>query len=97
MIDVNRDFPFDFTYKPSCLRSETSRALQLLFINNLIVMTITFHGGQQSISYEWGDMYNCRNHFLAPDYHAMHAVAHILNRYSGRSRGISQVQEASTM
>lgn len=84
LIDVNRDFPFDYQKGPyRCLRSETSRAIQKLFSHNLFVATITFHGGGRSISYEWGDYYNHKSKARAPDYYAMKDIAESMNRFSG--------------
>ena len=84
MIDVNRDFPFDFIQPPYlCLQSETSRALQILYNHNIFVATITFHAGMQSISYEWGDFYNQRRHAFAPDHYAMKEVADAMDRFCG--------------
>ena len=84
LIDVNRDFPFDYAKGPYlCLRSETSRAIQKLFSHNLFVATITFHGGGRSISYEWGDYYNHKIKARAPDYYAMKDIAETMNRFSG--------------
>lgn len=83
-VDVNRDFPFDYIKGPfSCFRSETSRGLQLLFTHNMFVATITYHGGQRSITYEWGDMYNNHLKSMAPDYYAMKDIAEAMNRFSG--------------
>lgn len=81
---MNRDFPFDQTVLPyRCLQTETSRALQLLYTHNMLVATITFHGGMRSISYEWGDYYNHGKRASAPDYEAMKDVASLMNRVSG--------------
>ena len=83
-IDVNRDFPFDYKQGPyTCLRSETSRAIQKLFSHNLFVATITFHGGSRSISYDWGYYYNKKLKSRAPDYFAMKDIAESMNRFSG--------------
>ena len=84
-MDVNRDFPFDLTKPPyKCFMSETSRAVQVLFNNNMIVATITFHGGMQSISYEWGDFDNRDKKANAPDFYAMKDIAESIGRYCGR-------------
>ena len=83
-IDVNRDFPFDLLNPPfKCFMSETSQAIQVLFNHNMIVSTITFHGGMQSISYEWGDFYNRDKKAKAPDMYAMKDIAESMGKYCG--------------
>ena len=85
-IDVNRDFPFDYSRPPYlCFQSETSRVIQELFYHNMFVATITFHGGDKSITYEWGDFFHNAPKFAgstAPDHFAMHSIATGMNNFS---------------
>ena len=53
-IDVNRDFPFDYTDPTQCMQSIAARTLNEVFRENLIQMALTFHGGTEMIGYEWG-------------------------------------------
>ena len=85
-MDVNRDFPFDYTSGPyHCLRSESSRALQELYFHHMFMAAVTFHGGMKSITYEWGDTFNRKLHSTAPDHLAMKSIAEKMNLYSGES------------
>ena len=88
-IDVNRDFPFDYIRPPYlCFQSETSRIIQELFYHNMFVASITFHGGDKSITYEWGDYFHKSPRFAgttAPDHFAMHAIATSMNDFSNGS------------
>ena len=85
-IDVNRDFPFDYTSPPyNCFQSESSRAVQELYYHNLFMATITFHGGMQSITYEWGDGYNKQLRAKSPDHFAMKSVSELLNQFSNHA------------
>lgn len=84
VVDVNRDFPFDYPHPPyHCFQSETSRALQILYTHNMFLATITFHAGMQSITYEWGDYYNRNKRALSPDHHSMKDVAEAISRFCG--------------
>jgi hypothetical protein len=49
--DPNRDFPFE---QPNCMRTVTARAINECWRDSLFQLAVTFHGGQQSITYEWG-------------------------------------------
>lgn len=85
-IDVNRDFPFDYTSPPyNCFQSESSRAVQELYYHNMFMATITFHGGMQSITYEWGDGYNKQLRAKSPDHFAMKSVSELLNQFSNHA------------
>jgi hypothetical protein len=50
-VDPNRDFPFE---QPDCMRSVTARAINECWRESLFQLAVTFHGGQHSITYEWG-------------------------------------------
>jgi|LauGreDrversion4_2_1035121.scaffolds.fasta_scaffold193259_1 hypothetical protein len=75
--DINRDFPYN--NDPSkCMNTIAARVIYKLFVNNLFVTSITFHGGTNSITYPWGSL----NHILkngdgaeAPDHVALDSLA----------------------
>ena len=51
----------------------------------MFVATITFHGGDKSITYEWGDEFHNSPRFYgstAPDHFAMHSIAIGMNNFS---------------
>lgn len=55
-IDPNRDFPFDLENNRSpSLQTTTAQLLDEIFKDNVIIGTITFHGGENSITYPWGN------------------------------------------
>lgn len=57
--DINRDFPYN--QDPSmCMNTIAGRVLYRLFVENLFVSSITFHGGTNSITYPWGS----NNHLI---------------------------------
>lgn len=51
--DPNRDFPYNTNEK--CFKTSTAIVVDKIFRDNLIVGTLTFHGGDNSISYPWGN------------------------------------------
>lgn len=52
-LDPNRDFSFD-NQSSQCMRSITARSINELFLKYLFQMSMTYHGGVESISFEWG-------------------------------------------
>ena len=60
-LDPNRDFPFDVLPKDGCLRTTTAQIIDAIFRRYLIVGTITFHGGDNSITYPWGNFAHAKN------------------------------------
>lgn len=54
-LDPNRDFPFDTAAGIKCFKTSTALLIDAIFRKNLIVGCITFHGGDNSISYPWGN------------------------------------------
>jgi len=51
--DINRDFPYN-TESESCLNTIAGRVVHELFVDNLFVSCLTFHGGINVIGYPWG-------------------------------------------
>ncbi len=50
-IDPNRDFPYykdDFNTTDKCMRSITGRTVNEIFRENIITLSITFHGGMEA-------------------------------------------------
>lgn len=53
-IDINRDFPFNREKDNKCFSSLAARVVSKIMTENIIVGTITYHGGTETISYPWG-------------------------------------------
>ncbi len=53
-IDPNRDFPFDVIDKSQCMQTIAGRSINELFRRHLFQIALTFHGGMEVVSYEWG-------------------------------------------
>ena len=74
--DPNRDFPYN-NQASRCMNTVVGRTVYRLFVENLFVSAITFHGGTNVVSYCWGSL----NHMLdrtraaeAPDHTALHLL-----------------------
>lgn len=83
--DPNRDFPFDQTSKESslCMRTIAARTLNEIFLDHLIQMSVTFHAGMESITYEWGAQ-SVPNNKLSPDFYAEDTIARGLSNFAGK-------------
>jgi hypothetical protein len=82
--DPNRDFPYDQPEGNKCFVTSTARLLNAIFRENIIVGCLTFHGGDNSISYPWGNF----AHKLQPisgDQVAFSNVAKILQTVAGQN------------
>ena len=83
--DPNRDFPFDQEHPVrsfSCLETVTARLVHRIFYHyKAIVAGITFHAGDQSISYPWGS--KSHEGDTALDQPAFHLIAKELQKVGG--------------
>ena len=80
-VDPNRDFPYDHG-DSACLESLTARVIRHIFYHYTNIKSgITFHGGEQSITYPWGSYSHAGQH--APDDKTLKAIATELQRVSG--------------
>ena len=75
--DPNRDFPFNQKEENKCLLTSTGKIINEIFINNMIVACLTFHGGETSITYPWGAPSHSENPQTA-DQNAFYDVAEML-------------------
>lgn len=79
--DPNRDFPFDQDPR-ACMQTVAARLVHRIFTHyGRISAGITFHGGDQSITYPWGSKSHVGE--LAPDQPSLHLIAKELQRVSG--------------
>ena len=73
-VDPNRDFPYN-NDRHLCMNTVVGQTVYRLFVENLFVSAITFHGGTNVVAYNWGS----NNHIVsgrkaaeAPDHIAVH-------------------------
>jgi uncharacterized protein YsxB (DUF464 family) len=52
-LDPNRDFSFD-NFERFCMRTITARSINELFLKYLFQISMTYHGGIENITFEWG-------------------------------------------
>jgi Zinc carboxypeptidase len=83
-IDPNRDFPFDRKDDKDCLQSIAGRSLYQLFIQRIVQMTITFHGGMEAVAYEWGAPSRTG---VAPDAVSQEQISNLYSRFAGALDG----------
>ncbi|GAB9467912.1 hypothetical protein Gpo141_00005242 [Globisporangium polare] len=84
-IDPNRDF--NYNVGSTCFQTMVARAVNEVWRDHLFQLSITFHGGTRSVSYEWGSI----NHELSgggsdrsPDDKAQWYMALGMSRYGGK-------------
>ena len=66
------DFPYN-TIQAGCMNTVVGRTLYRLFVDNLIVSSISFHGGPDTVAHCWGStnhQLNATNAGEPPDYKA---------------------------
>nr|CCA14931.1 conserved hypothetical protein [Albugo laibachii Nc14] len=81
--DPNRDF--NIMKAPNCMESMTARVINELWRDHVFELAITFHGGTQSISYEWGspDHFKGGRSQKSPDHTGLVSLAETLALYGG--------------
>lgn len=77
LYDPNRDFPFNQIVQGKCLISTTAQIIDKIFRDYTVIATLTFHGGDNSISYPWGAFAHENDHFTG-DNIAFKEVAEML-------------------
>jgi hypothetical protein len=86
-LDPNRDFPYDISDPALCMRSTTARAVNEVWRAHLFTLAITFHGGMQSISYEWGAPNHAAADSRSPDDVSQRSVGLIMREAAGAFLG----------
>lgn len=76
LIDTNWDFPYNWNDK-FCFSTFAGKILDILYRKNVFIGTITFHGGDNSITYPWGS-FSHRNSFQSDDDLVFKRVAEML-------------------
>lgn len=81
--DPNRDF--SVLNAPKCMETMTARIINELWRDHVFELAITFHGGTQSITYEWGspDHYVQGRSQKSPDHSGLMSLAETLALYGG--------------
>lgn len=95
-IDPNRDFPYDLKKDENCMKSVAARCINEIFRRHMFQLSITFHSGQSSITYEWGAP--SYKHNLSPDDEAQKQLVGGYVKYGGDLKKLGvPVYESGTM
>ena len=95
--DPNRDFPFNLVGRGQCFRTSTALLIDAIFRRNLIVGCITFHGGDNSITFPWGS-FSHKEQPKSADHIAFKSVAEMLKKAGSNNPGMSvQTYDIGTM
>ncbi len=83
-LDPNRDFPFHNNLPHgNCMRTIAARVINEVWREHIFQISVTFHGGLESISYEWGDEEHTAPNDTCPDGYALNEVALRMKEYAG--------------
>ena len=93
-IDPNRDFPFDVVKERECMQTIAGRTINEIFRDHMFQLSLTFHGGMEVVSYEWGAP--TYDHKLSPDHFAQAEIGDGYARFAGDFDGTKQY-ESGTM
>uniref|UniRef100_K3WZB6 Peptidase M14 domain-containing protein n=1 Tax=Globisporangium ultimum (strain ATCC 200006 / CBS 805.95 / DAOM BR144) TaxID=431595 RepID=K3WZB6_GLOUD len=83
--DPNRDF--NYNKGSTCFQTIVARAVNEVWRDHLFQLSITFHGGTRSISYEWGSTNHVRSSGgsqRSPDDRGQWYMAKGMSRYGGK-------------
>ena len=93
-VDPNRDFPYDPKGGNKCMKTNIARVISEVVKKIISVTAITYHGGDNSITYPWGNYphehdreHNC------PDFKAFDFVAKNLRLVAGGNFEDFYIQE----
>eukprot|EP00358_Blepharisma_japonicum_P003070 CAMPEP_0202952768 /NCGR_PEP_ID=MMETSP1395-20130829/40852_1 /ASSEMBLY_ACC=CAM_ASM_000871 /TAXON_ID=5961 /ORGANISM="Blepharisma japonicum, Strain Stock R1072" /LENGTH=127 /DNA_ID=CAMNT_0049664081 /DNA_START=264 /DNA_END=647 /DNA_ORIENTATION=- len=94
LYDTNRDFAY--MIQGECFKTITAKTVEKIFEKYLIRTSITFHGGDASISYPWG----APDHKTkdgrsteAPDHAAADSIAKAILGFSQASLGVGSMTD----
>ena len=85
--DPNRDFPYNLQTGSKCFKTTTAMIINNIFKDNLIIASLTFHGGDNSISYPWGNFAHEEDP-LTGDNIAFKEVSEFLTKAAGGNKQI---------
>jgi len=96
--DPNRDFAFD--QSPSeCMTTLTARSINEVYIEKPrqpVLITVTFHGGDNMIGWPWGDTAHGRRS-KSPDQISMELIGSRMRDWAGRVKGAEGKYKVGTM
>mmetsp|Transcript_10550 Transcript_10550/g.14883 ORF Transcript_10550/g.14883 Transcript_10550/m.14883 type:complete len:382 (+) Transcript_10550:125-1270(+) len=78
------------------MRSVAARTINELFLDNLFQMSMTYHGGIEMITYEWGAS-SIPSFKVSPDDKAQDVIAQGMSRYAGELRKASDLYRTGDM
>ncbi len=81
-LDPNRDFPFH-NFPDKCMKTIAARVVNEVWREYIFQIAVTFHGGTESISYEWGDMEHPDPNDTCPDDYVLNVVGLQMKEYAG--------------
>jgi hypothetical protein len=85
LVDPNRDFNWD---KPeSCFETLAGQLINHVFKDNLIIGSLTYHGGDNSLSYPWGTYVHLRKS-NSPDNGAYKHIVEMLKDAAGSNNNL---------
>lgn len=84
-VDPNRDFPYNVAPQ-YCFNSPSSRMVNEIVRDHLVVSAVVYHGGDNSLTYPWG---NTKHPELAPDNQAFAAVGKNLIDLAGENLALN--------
>lgn len=85
--DPNRDFPYNLQTGSKCFKTTTAMLLNNIFRDNLIVACLTYHGGDNSISYPWGNFAHEQDPLTGDDV-AFGQVSEFLKKAAGGNQAV---------
>jgi len=97
--DINRDFPYN-TNADQCLNTIAGRVIHQLYVENIFVSALTFHGGTNVIGYPWGSFNRVsggnRNYKSkeTPDFQALESVGWVMKNETGSNIRSKQNKKA---
>lgn len=80
--DPNRDFPFH-QLPAKCMLTTVARAVNSAWREHIFQLAVTFHGGMQAITYEWGAPNHIAHNSESPDDAAQEAMGGVLRDIAG--------------
>lgn len=83
--DPNRDFAYSLPAGSECLHTPTAQGINFVWREHLFRLAVTFHGGMESITYEWGSMKHtaAQGGTTSPDDVAQTELSNIMGSIAG--------------
>lgn len=85
LYDPNRDFPYNLNPDQKCFKTTTAQIIDAIYKNYMIVGTLTYHGGDNSITYPWGNFAHEEDPITGDDI-AFSQLAKFLQTISGENK-----------